>query len=66
MLYFLYSKVFVTGHSVHSNLSEAFQHMGYCPQHDALWEDITLREHIKCYALLSGVPKSEVEKNVEL
>lgn len=58
-------KVTVGGYDVRSSLSEAFQAMGYCPQHDALWETITLREHLECYALIRGIPKDKVNDVLE-
>ena len=30
--------------------------LGYCPQFDALWRTLTVREHLHCYAALRGVP----------
>ena len=44
-----------------SSMSKAFEAMGYCPQHDSLWETITLREHLECYALVRGIPKDKVD-----
>ena len=29
--------------------------MGFCPQHDPLYETITMREHIETFALLKGI-----------
>ena len=55
----------MAGYDIKSSLSNAFQAMGYCPQHDALWDDITLREHLLCYAKLSGIHISEVERVVQ-
>ncbi|XP_041352800.1 cholesterol transporter ABCA5-like [Gigantopelta aegis] len=57
-------KVIVAGHNVHSSMSEAFQALGYCPQHDALWDSITLKEHLECYAAIKGVPKEDIESVV--
>lgn len=34
--------------------------LGYCPQHDALWKNITVREHLECYAAIRGVPKQDI------
>ena len=58
--------MFVNGYNVRSNISDAFQAMGYCPQHNALWEDVTLSEHLELYAMVSGVPKSKVKQIVDL
>ena len=55
----------MAGYDIKSSLSDAFQAMGYCPQHDALWDIITLREHLMCYAQLTGIAKSEAETVVQ-
>jgi hypothetical protein len=34
--------------------------MGVCPQHDVLFPDLTVEEHLQLYAGLKGVPPSEV------
>uniref|UniRef100_T1JC73 ABC transporter domain-containing protein n=1 Tax=Strigamia maritima TaxID=126957 RepID=T1JC73_STRMM len=54
-------KVVVAGYTVSSNLSTVFRLMGYCPQHDALWKNITLKEHLRCYARIRGIPEADVE-----
>jgi ATP-binding cassette subfamily A (ABC1) protein 5 len=36
--------------------------MGYCPQHDAQWKNITVREHLECYAAIRGVPPSDINR----
>ncbi len=54
-------QVVVAGYDVRSSMSEAFQVMGYCPQHDPLWDYITLREHLECYAKIQGVNKQDVQ-----
>ena len=46
-------------------LNSAFHSIGYCPQFDALWEDITVREHLKCYGLIKGVPMDVNKKLIK-
>ncbi|XP_076447270.1 cholesterol transporter ABCA5-like isoform X2 [Babylonia areolata] len=58
-------KVVVGEYQVCSNMSEAFQYLGFCPQHDPLWETITLSEHLELYAALKGVPKNEIPAVVD-
>ncbi|KAL4239790.1 ATP-binding cassette sub- A member 5 [Mactra antiquata] len=58
-------EVIIGGHSVRSNKTDAFDAMGFCPQHDALWDTITLEEHIRCYALLKGVPDSRIKSTID-
>jgi len=40
--------------------------MGYCPQHDAQWKNITVREHLECYAAIRGVPHSDINRYVNM
>lgn len=47
-------------------MNDVFQLLGYCPQHDALWKNITVREHLECYAAIRGVPRSQIPKMVNL
>lgn len=35
--------------------------MGYCPQFDALFDELTARQHLKLYARLRGVPVQELD-----
>lgn len=35
------------------------QNIGYCPQFDALFDELTAREHVQLYSRLRGVPPSE-------
>ncbi|XP_055583813.1 ATP-binding cassette sub-family A member 10-like isoform X2 [Falco cherrug] len=34
--------------------------LGYCPQEDPLWPDLTVHEHLKVYAAVKGVCKEEM------
>lgn len=53
-------RVYIGGQNITSNQSDAFKLLGYCPQHDALWKNITVREHLECYAAIRGVPYSHI------
>jgi ABC-type multidrug transport system ATPase subunit len=35
------------------------QNIGYCPQFDALYDELTGREHLHLYARLRGIPWHE-------
>merc|ERR1712136_498126 len=61
-----YGRVQVAGHEIMSNQSEAFQALGYCPQHDALWRNITVREHLEAYAIIRGIEPSHINRVIEL
>ncbi|XP_049766661.1 cholesterol transporter ABCA5-like isoform X1 [Schistocerca cancellata] len=59
-------RVQIGGHNITSNIAEAFQLMGYCPQHDAQWKNITVREHLECYAAIRGVPPEDIQRVVDM
>lgn len=52
------SKVFgdatIYGHSIRSELEQVRLSMGVCPQHDVLFEQLSVREHILFFAQLKG------------
>ena len=45
--------------SAKTDLLRAQKHIGYCPQFDALFDELTAREHLKFYARLRGVKAEE-------
>ncbi|XP_042053846.1 ABC transporter A family member 1-like isoform X2 [Salvia splendens] len=55
---------YIFGKDIRSNPKAARQHIGYCPQFDALLEFVTAREHLELYARIKGVPEYELEKVV--
>ncbi|XP_066591826.1 cholesterol transporter ABCA5-like [Prorops nasuta] len=59
-------RVQIGGHNINSHMTEAFRQMGYCPQHDAQWKNITVREHLQCYAAIRGVPWGDIDRIVDL
>ncbi|KAL4488927.1 hypothetical protein ABPG72_005714 [Tetrahymena utriculariae] len=46
----------INGYDVSKELSQARTHIGYCPQFDALIENLTAREHLELYAAIKGIP----------
>ncbi|RUS21769.1 hypothetical protein BC937DRAFT_91503 [Endogone sp. FLAS-F59071] len=38
--------------------------IGVCPQDSPIWEQLTGREHLRCFATIKGVPAGEVEAEV--
>ena len=38
--------------------------LGICPQHDILFEDLTIREHLEMFSIFKGVDSNEVEQEV--
>lgn len=55
-------KVFIKGHDIRETIDIAYRMIGYCPQHDALWSSLTIREHLYVYATIRGVSKDQIKK----
>ncbi|GET87262.1 abc transporter, putative [Leishmania tarentolae] len=55
---------FIEGHSVTQNVAEARHEIGYCPQHNILWPDLTCREHLEFYGKIKGLRGAELEDAV--
>ncbi|CAA0837437.1 ABC transporter A family member 1 [Striga hermonthica] len=52
---------YIFGKDIKSNPKAARQHIGYCPQFDALLEYLTVREHLELYARIKGVQEYQLE-----
>jgi len=48
----------INGFSVRNSLAEVYKVMGYCPQFDQVWPELTGREHLEIFALIKGVPQA--------
>ena len=61
-------KLFLGGHDVRSSKGQrnSRQLIGYCPQFDAIYEGITVREHLEIYAVIKGVREDLVDPLVRL
>ncbi|NWR58998.1 ABCA1 protein, partial [Bucorvus abyssinicus] len=55
-------EAWLQGHSVLTDLQAVHQHMGYCPQFDAVTDLLTGREHLEFYSRLRGVPEEEIPR----
>ena len=53
-------EAWVDGLSVKSQMNKVHKRIGYCPQFDALLDDLTGRETLRIFALLRGVPRNEI------
>ena len=52
----------VGGHSIRDGMDEVRQSLGLCPQHNMLFEDLTVREHLVFFGMLKGMTKSAAEE----
>eukprot|EP01061_Rhynchopus_euleeides_P041348 TRINITY_DN7180_c0_g1_i1.p1 TRINITY_DN7180_c0_g1~~TRINITY_DN7180_c0_g1_i1.p1 ORF type:complete len:999 (+),score=456.52 TRINITY_DN7180_c0_g1_i1:302-2998(+) len=57
---------FIAGHDVSLDAQKAHQNLGFCPQFNALLDDLTAEEHLRMFASIRGVPPRHVAPSVEL
>ena len=55
-------RVRIGPHDIVSNASPGFEMLGYCPQFDAVWPTITVKEHLQVYAAIRGVPDEHIKR----
>ncbi|CAH4032670.1 unnamed protein product [Pieris brassicae] len=46
---------YVCGHSVRSDLNKVYENIGYCPQFDAVFGELTGRETLRLFSLFRGI-----------
>ncbi|XP_035229982.1 ATP-binding cassette sub-family A member 2-like, partial [Stegodyphus dumicola] len=56
---------FLNGFSIRRDLQKVQQYIGYCPQFDALYEELTAKEHLILYSRFRGIPLKEEDKVIE-
>lgn len=54
-----YGEAWVNGYSIKTEQKQVQKLIGYCPQFDALLDDLTVRETLNIFALIRGVPYEE-------
>ena len=47
-----------------NNMDKFRTKLGICPQHDTLFEDLNIREHLEIFSIFKGVKSSKVEHEV--
>lgn len=53
-------KAYINGYDIPSQMKQAQHDIGYCPQFDALLENLTAKEHLFLYAAIKGIPQDIV------
>ncbi|KAH8326811.1 hypothetical protein KR059_012458 [Drosophila kikkawai] len=53
---------YVQGLSLESNMNSIYKMIGYCPQFDALLDDLTGREVLRIFCMLRGVQESRIKQ----
>ena len=63
-------RVTINGLDLEKDMDEIRCNIGICPQHNVLFDELTVVEHLEMYAVIKGVPSplvaQEVQKMVKL
>ncbi|KAM3857848.1 phospholipid-transporting ATPase ABCA1 [Diretmus argenteus] len=51
----------INGYDIHNDMDSIRKHLGMCPQHNVLFNELTVEEHIYFYARLKGCSRDEVK-----
>lgn len=57
--------IIVDDKNLHTNLAEVRNYYGLCPQHNILFPELNIREHIEFFSKLKGRRGKEVENDVQ-
>ncbi|CAG5059697.1 unnamed protein product, partial [Parnassius apollo] len=58
--------VWLAGYDVRQQLNEARAHLGLCPQHNVIFNELTVREHLEFFAKLKGYSGQELHDEVDI
>ncbi|KAF9289189.1 hypothetical protein BGZ68_009887 [Mortierella alpina] len=56
---------YVAGANIRTDMAIVHSKIGVCPQHDILWEDLTVGDHLLFYSRLRGIPPSLEQQAVD-
>jgi ABC-type multidrug transport system ATPase subunit len=48
-----------------NNLKKFYENVAFCPQHNPLWDELTLYEHLELYASIKGISKIKIKEECD-
>ncbi|XP_074138922.1 phospholipid-transporting ATPase ABCA3-like isoform X2 [Sminthopsis crassicaudata] len=58
-------QVYISGYEISQNMAHIRKNLGICPQHNILFDEITVAEHLLFYAQLKGLPKKKCPEEID-
>lgn len=55
----------VAGHDIWSDMSGVRASLGLCPQHNVLFDDLTVKEHLYFFGKLKGLNKNDIKADIK-
>ncbi|KAF5273687.1 hypothetical protein FQA39_LY07377 [Lamprigera yunnana] len=54
----------VGGYNIRTNINRVRQNLGFCPQFNILFNELTVKEHLYFYCHLKGFPKDKIKQEI--
>jgi ABC-type multidrug transport system ATPase subunit len=54
----------LAGYDINTDMKQVYKRIGICPQHDILWNDLTVEEHLLFYGRLKGITRKKEKEAV--
>ncbi|XP_077413237.1 phospholipid-transporting ATPase ABCA3 [Vanacampus margaritifer] len=58
-------RAYINGYDICQDMALVRRSLGLCPQHDVLFDNLTVREHLLFYAQLKGFSKDKIPEEVD-
>uniref|UniRef100_A0A5F9DDH4 ABC transporter domain-containing protein n=1 Tax=Oryctolagus cuniculus TaxID=9986 RepID=A0A5F9DDH4_RABIT len=58
-------KAYINGYEISQDMAQIRKSMGWCPQHDILFDNLTVAEHLSFYAQLKGLSPHKCPEEVK-
>lgn len=55
----------IYGHDIRTEMDEIRKNLGMCPQHNVLFDRLTVEEHLWFYSRLKSMAQAEIRKEME-
>ena len=55
---------YILGHNIFTELNKIQSNLGFCPQHDILYADLTVAEHIELVASIKGYTNKQIKEEI--
>ena len=55
----------INGHDIRTDIDLVRRNLGICPQHNVLFDNLTVEEHLWFYASLKGMAKADIPDEIE-
>lgn len=59
-------KAYYKGENIFDNMAEFRKKVGICPQHNVLFDDLTVREHLEMFCIFKGVESNRIKHEVDI